>query len=95
MSGPRARRSRRRTEFFPQRRVKPPRPKSPRIFRREFLDYFLEEKGNNTANFSPYGTRVETEFAKLQEDFLLGNINIEQFKTNFTKLLNDIIKTTY
>ncbi|NLL25721.1 MAG: extracellular solute-binding protein [Sphaerochaeta sp.] len=59
------------------------------------LDYFLEEKGNNTANFSPYGTRVETEFAKLQEDFLLGNINIEQFKTNFTKLLNDIIKTTY
>ncbi|MGH0052698.1 MAG: extracellular solute-binding protein [Sphaerochaetaceae bacterium] len=59
------------------------------------IDYFLEEKGNYTANFSPYGTRIETEFAKLQEDFLLGNMTIDQFRTTFTKTLNDIIKTTY
>jgi multiple sugar transport system substrate-binding protein len=59
------------------------------------ISYFLEEKGNNTANFSPYGTRVETEFAKLQEDVLLENISIEQFRSTFTKTLNDIIKTTY
>ncbi|MGE4455047.1 MAG: extracellular solute-binding protein [Sphaerochaeta sp.] len=59
------------------------------------IDYFLEEKGNHTANFSQYGTRVETEFAKLQEDYLLGNITIGQFRTAFTKALNNIIETTY
>ncbi|MBG0767617.1 MAG: extracellular solute-binding protein [Spirochaetaceae bacterium] len=59
------------------------------------VDYFLEEKKNYTANFSPYGTRIETEFAKLQEDYLLGNMDINQFRTTFTKTLNDIIKTTY
>ena len=59
------------------------------------LDYFLEPRKNNTANFSPYGTRVETEFAKMQEDYMLGNVSITQFRTDFTRLLNDIIKTTY
>jgi len=59
------------------------------------IDYFLEPKRNNTANFSPYGTRVETEFATIQEDFLLGNMTVDQFRTKFTKTLNDIIKTTY
>jgi multiple sugar transport system substrate-binding protein len=58
-------------------------------------DYFLEARNNNTANFSPYATRVETEFSKLQEDYLLGNLTSDQFRKAFTASLNDIIKTTY
>lgn len=57
--------------------------------------YFLETRNNNTANFSPYASRVETEFAKLQEDYLLGNYTTAEFKKVFTDKLNDIIKTTY
>jgi multiple sugar transport system substrate-binding protein len=58
-------------------------------------EYFLESRQNRNANFSPYGTRVETEFSKLQEDYLLGNIDIDEFRSQFTDKLNDIIKTTY
>jgi multiple sugar transport system substrate-binding protein len=58
-------------------------------------DYFLEARSNNTANFSPYATRVETEFAKLQEDYMLGNLTSDQFRKDFTAKLNEIIKTTF
>ncbi|MCY1151537.1 MAG: extracellular solute-binding protein [Sphaerochaetaceae bacterium] len=59
------------------------------------VEYFLENRNNNTANFSPYATRVETEFAKLQEDYLLGNLTTDEFRTEFIDSLEEIIRTTY
>ncbi|MBK5201177.1 MAG: extracellular solute-binding protein [Spirochaetaceae bacterium] len=57
--------------------------------------YYLEPKVSQSSNFSMYGTRVEAEFSKLQEDYLLGNLTSKQFMDKFTSVCNEIVKTTY
>jgi multiple sugar transport system substrate-binding protein len=57
--------------------------------------YYLEPKTSQASNFSMYGTRVETEFSKLQEDYLLGNLTSEEFMQKFTSACEEIVKTTY
>jgi multiple sugar transport system substrate-binding protein len=58
-------------------------------------EYYLEPKVSQSSNFSTYGTRVETEFSKYQQDYMLGNITTDQFKTEYTKTLHEIVKTSY
>jgi multiple sugar transport system substrate-binding protein len=57
--------------------------------------YYLEPKVSSTANFSKYASRVETEFAKLQEDYMLGNITSAEFESKFNSVCEEIVKTTY
>lgn len=59
------------------------------------LDYFLEKRGNNTANFSKYGSRVESAFDQLQEEFILGKLTTSQFETKFNAALKEIVDTTF
>jgi ABC-type glycerol-3-phosphate transport system substrate-binding protein len=57
--------------------------------------YYLEPKVSQTSSFSQYGSRVETEFSKLQEDYLLGNLNSAEFKAKLQNTFEEIVKTTY
>lgn len=57
--------------------------------------YYLEPKVCAHSNYSKYGRRVENEFSKLQEDFLLGNIDSAQFTSKFNDALEEIVETTY
>lgn len=57
--------------------------------------YYLEPKVSQSSNFSMYGTRVETEFSNLQEEYLLEIITSAEFMEKFKSICNEIVKTTY
>ena len=59
------------------------------------LNYYLEDKANFNANFSPYGSRVESVIDELQERYLLGNITDNQFVELFKIKIQDILETTF
>lgn len=59
------------------------------------LKYFLETKTSNTPAFSVYGSRVEAAIQDLQDAYLLGQINDQQFKEKLLSEFKVIIDTTY
>ena len=59
------------------------------------LDYFVEPKTIWQANFTPYGTRVESFIDTFQEQYILGEITDEDFDAEFRAGLQEIIDTTY
>lgn len=57
------------------------------------LNYFLEDRDIYTANFSPYGSAVESMIDTFQENYLLGNIPDDQVNAQFQANLEQIVRT--
>ena len=59
------------------------------------LDYLTEDRTIYTANFTPYGSRVESMIDQFQEEYLTGKITKADAPAKFEANLKNIIETTY